>query len=652
MAASITLVTVASPTSGLAANLSSGGNLVSGTTYYYRVVAVRRYRSTNVLSLPSLEVSATCDATNKTITVSWDAVTNATHYIVQRTTTSGVYTAGGRNSLHLNGLSSNYTFATTQLQVIDDGVSSSKVEFNGYNCDHAVDYSTIEVNSDTGLDTITMQDIYLADLAAGWGVVDKLCTDGWKSNTNALFTDQVPYTVRGNLLIRTGIFQLRGILYINAGGFRTETDATLMFGTSNYRYFPQIIFLSAYSLYGTTNNTTWDGGYLSYNQGVRVASGSEIYGFTHRGAMTYSTALPFASGVWHDGYGGDDGFTDINFSNCNIGLLGSNGTPVYEGEYPNTVFESVRPYVAELKDVVVRYAQFAATWQNSNIFTRIHIQNPTSYDLLWGSTLGTEFIDSTFESKGQTDNQPYLACVYDYRGLVGQSTLLFKYSLSLKVVDKDGNPISGATVTVKDINGYSDLWEDTGRTLYSNYSDSSTALSFDAITDINAGDILKLEMYHERLLVNSTSAPKTINVTRAQQDTTARPANSTNAPKVWRQIASLVTDSDGIANPDHPLTSRELVINKNDGSYGTQAYENDHVAAGNLIRNYSTPHTLTISAPGYQTKTMILTMDRKREEVVALERQVPVIHTADTGRLILNASPTKAVNQDEWVEAE
>ena len=34
-----------------------------------------------------------------------------------------------------------------------------------------------------------------------------------------------------------------------------------------------------------------------------------------------------------------------------------------------------------------------------------------------------------------------------------------------------------------------------------------------------------------------------------------------------------------------------------------------------------TPHTITISKPGYQTKTMVLEMDRKREEVVVLENR-------------------------------
>ena len=56
-----------------------------------------------------------------------------------------------------------------------------------------------------------------------------------------------------------------------------------------------------------------------------------------------------------------------------------------------------------------------------------------------------------------------------------------------------------------------------------------------------------------------------------------------------------------------------------------------------------TPHTITISATGYQTKTMVLTMDRKREEVVVLEKQVQVIIAK--GELAVNTDPTNSQNE-------
>jgi hypothetical protein len=55
------------------------------------------------------------------------------------------------------------------------------------------------------------------------------------------------------------------------------------------------------------------------------------------------------------------------------------------------------------------------------------------------------------------------------------------------------------------------------------------------------------------------------------------------------------------------------------------------------------PFTLTISKSGYQTKTMVLTMDRKRSQVVTLEKQVfPYIKT--DGGLLMSLKPADNQN--------
>ena len=70
-----------------AANAVAGGNLVVGRTYYFKICA-RTHNSYTMnafyrrCSPPSVEVNATTDISNKTITVSWDAVTDANAYYV------------------------------------------------------------------------------------------------------------------------------------------------------------------------------------------------------------------------------------------------------------------------------------------------------------------------------------------------------------------------------------------------------------------------------------------------------------------------------------------------------------------------------------------------------------------------------------------
>jgi len=147
--------------------------------------------------------------------------------------------------------------------------------------------------------------------------------------------------------------------------------------------------------------------------------------------------------------------------------------------------------------------------------------NPTIYGLVtpefrYASSVG-------YTRAANLVNCDITSITYSWTGsyTTGSMTTREKYSFDLKVIDANGDAISGATVVIKDVTG--------------------------------------VEVY------NDTS------------------------------------DANG------EITQQELVkqINVYTDSTATTVY---------------TPHTITISAPGYQTKTMVLTMDRKREEVEVLEK--------------------------------
>jgi hypothetical protein len=72
-------------------------------------------------------------------------------------------------------------------------------------------------------------------------------------------------------------------------------------------------------------------------------------------------------------------------------------------------------------------------------------------------------------------------------------------------------------------------------------------------------------------------------------------------------------------------------------------------ATGTTVSTDYRPFTLTISAPGYQTKTVVLTMDRKREEVVVLEKTVPMISAMGKTKLV-NMKPSDGQNSVMWKE--
>src|SRR4030042_7086335 len=162
-------INVAAPTLN-AITLGAGGSLVVGTPYYYRVIALRVYASRYALSAASAEQSVTPTSGNQTAQLSWPAVTNATAYIIQRTTTSGSYPVEGANTFNLTGQA--YTglpYATTQTSLNDDGGAATNIRFNSNNLDFDTEHALIEAYSDAN-DRIALWDI--ANALGGGGFTD------------------------------------------------------------------------------------------------------------------------------------------------------------------------------------------------------------------------------------------------------------------------------------------------------------------------------------------------------------------------------------------------------------------------------------------------------------------------------------------------
>ncbi len=74
---------------------STSGSLSTNTTYYYEVTTV------TALGESTGTVKSVSTGSDKTVTVSWPAVTGATGYNVYRTTTSGTYTGTGNGVINL-----------------------------------------------------------------------------------------------------------------------------------------------------------------------------------------------------------------------------------------------------------------------------------------------------------------------------------------------------------------------------------------------------------------------------------------------------------------------------------------------------------------------------------------------------------------------
>src|SRR3990167_1214564 len=107
--------------------VTAGGTLAASTTYYFKVFAGVRttagsahYPAPHRKSPEGTEYTFTTTVTDKSVSITWDAVTDATHYNIYLTTTSGVYS----NSSRVGSISTTPT-ATTNSKIISSPATTS-----------------------------------------------------------------------------------------------------------------------------------------------------------------------------------------------------------------------------------------------------------------------------------------------------------------------------------------------------------------------------------------------------------------------------------------------------------------------------------------------------------------------------------------------
>jgi hypothetical protein len=635
----------ADTTTGISVTLTAGGNLAASTTYYYRFIGWRMcYQGANVnnythaFSEPSAEFTITTDTTNKSADIAWTPGANVDGVIIQRTTTSGSYPATGTNTFRAKHASAVYPIAVDKsiTSFSDDG----SYNWNAPNLDHEAERPVIHAYSDAN-DVIKPQDIYLADVAGSWGLVDKIFVPSGKSLTTAAITNQIPYVILGGLLLSDCIFELNQMLIILQGTVvNTANTVTYRYGTNitagtNYPYY---FYLTPFFInYITDLNATGSLYRPCMLRDLFGASGSYAYKMIRRPLNHTTRVQPYDRDLWDDGTLLTNGTGIVN--ECVLGLGAANGLPLRAATYTDNTFEGFRHNFRDsMSNSIVKYANEGVAFRWDHNGTQINPRIQHSYcDSSWGNLSAAVFINPTFESRGQTNNQPYFRCQCSSTTYLGHTLCIYN-SLGLTVMGKDGNPISGATATIKDQNGYSDIWTATTSLLMIEITATSgTNVRVSDTSVFSPGDIIKHPNTAERMEVVSITDALNMVVKRGQQETVARRvASGSTTQYITKQVASLTTNASGQITMEMPLLHRELAIARSDGSYYQEGYENDLITAGYLTRNQQT-HTITVTATGYQTKTMVLDMDRKREEVVVLEKQVETI--VAKGKVAINTEP-------------
>ena len=660
MAISITKIDVATPTT-FAATPAAGGSLADDT-YYYRIASYRKYLGSYYMSYVfcysawSAEVSATTSGSNNTVALTWDAMANATGYIVQRSLVSGDY--GDLKDKQTMVFSTRWGKetvggVTTNSMSDTGGAQGAAAQWDGVNLDLDNEWPIIDISGASVADTVTLSAILDEDISQGWNLIELLGKSGVAATTVSGFRQNGFYFSKASLVFQTCHFGLYGPLYIFGQVYFKDCRLTAS-STSGSR--PMLLYTYPHNIDESDNGLTFardnwatigldfdssstatdifiekipygDANLSAYQRDVNASLHEPFNNGTFtRAIMAKGTqsALPIKNGV---------------FSNCWLTDCRLEGLSVLtDSLYQQTT--GVYNDIERVQNTIFRRCKFDCLASSGK----------ADFVMYYPSGSGIVLEDCTFHANsdgtyGTYDK--YEPVVYIVRTKINDDRVYsHAYSFNLKVVDATGTGISGATVSITDTDGDGAIWVDSEATTTDTLTTSAvTTLTVSDGTKFSVDDVIRHECLDEIYLVTNI-AGNDLTLTRGYLGTATRYlgyTSSVGARRILKQAATLTTDANGDIDSE-PIFGRTLEHNYLDGGWPRDR-ESDLVTAGKLILTNHTPHTVTITATGYKTRTIKYTMDRKREEIEKLEKTIPVyLDPTNPKKLLVNVSPTNSQN--------
>ncbi|PIU54137.1 MAG: hypothetical protein COS90_02385 [Deltaproteobacteria bacterium CG07_land_8_20_14_0_80_60_11] len=447
MAKTIGLYSLAAPTN-LTLSLVTGGSLLPNTTYYYQIFAVEYKFGVAVFSPRTATVSITTTTTSKSIKLTWTGIpgyapTNADnncYHILRNTSDSFLDTDA---CLMMSGSSDTLDkriYAATTFT--DTGTNHVDHYIPNYKGGLPVIYVSTGAN-----EWVSMWDIWQADLAAGWGRVlpahiaafvdfgaDKVTGGNWYSMANiAIGYDSTGAAATGYFSHLAGAVTVWGAMSSSASAYITwgllsnveDADCRVRSFLINYgACFQGAILNGVLSFYGLSNimgGGGWVSDYFQYNNGgyngivLNPAAGSIIY----------DCDFPMIAGGWP-----------------------AKGIATNKGcRYGGISFQSA--------DHAVNLPKLTqANGIGFQIVTGQSVMEPlvtySGFDVAWKTQLTGIVNDGTLLSHNQTDGRAWLFLASTL-GVGG--SLTFKFSLKIRISDKNDNPLEGASVVIKNAAG-------------------------------------------------------------------------------------------------------------------------------------------------------------------------------------------------------
>jgi hypothetical protein len=455
----ITCSILTAPTN-LSATLLAGGSLAANTTYYYVVVAFDSTyytpyytpASLGVLALSSpisAEGSFTTTSTNKSVKINWTNVVGGVRYQIFLTTTSGDYhTSRGYDTIGIDTIGS-----------ISDGVAGYTISAinntNNYIC-HSIQLRNSLLNNInkglgilkinlTGSNNYNLNDIYNAIIAQGYS--DYVTYNGFEFVLKGFIIADSTATEAGSLVIEN-----KNLIFIKGGVINTSPAFVMRFGRwMSDEEGADMIYSCGIDLQNgrTPFYGYYTGSLLVYGCTI-TASKSRVTTLTETLSILYyhsanNLALAYNVSGIKESYSGipfrstSSDCSDLKWYNLNN-----------YSNYKHTRLKLVDGnlgYYSSLPYTATPGGFYACKWLSYPAYFRFYA-GLASY-----SNHKAVFYDNEFPDyqDGEAYNKFFFMYMTESQHTTNQ-TAYFYYSLIFKVIDKDGMPLSGVTITGKDAN--------------------------------------------------------------------------------------------------------------------------------------------------------------------------------------------------------
>lgn len=431
---------IAAPTD-LQATLVAGGSLAANTTYYYVVIAYDQASTSPDGVIPyhsplSVEGSFTTDSTNKSVKINWSNVAGAKRYQILLTTTSGDYTSSGGYGTASESVGNLITSGTvgytiTALSTEPYIIHSCQIK-NNLSGNINKNLGIIKVDFTTAGNYTSLNQIYADIVDQGFG--DYVFYDGYN------FVCKGWFFAAANASTGSFVIEQKRLTFIKGGIINYSNTYTMRFGRwysdyagANYEYGCAInimnmrmCFVSYYDkikLWGCllTNhlentlltessyvNTYFSGWYIPYNTSEMKDSIIGV-GMRHNSSIAKDSK-------WMQ----TNNFS--NYEHIRLKVVKYAALPYYKGgKFYDCDF---------LLASGLNFYNGSITWSESGYYTDF-------YDCRWPA---------------RPDGMLYLY----YGKIVNPTTLTsnqiayVNYSINATVLDEEGQPLSGVTVSAVD----------------------------------------------------------------------------------------------------------------------------------------------------------------------------------------------------------